>query len=117
MRSFFLNMVLCISVVTIFATSCSDSSSQVEAPAAVQMADQTLTPDQVVQRYKVMCELCHGDDGKKAYAGAKDLSLSTLSVAERVAIIKYGKGQMTPFENRLSDAEIHALAEYLDQFK
>lgn len=52
-----------------------------------------------------------------AYAGAKDLSLSEMTLAERVAIIKYGKTTMLPFENRLSHAEITAIAEYIESFR
>lgn len=70
-----------------------------------------------VQRLYVTCQVCHGEDGKKAYGGAKDLTESTLSMDERVAIIKYGKGKMTPYEGRLTDNEIRALARYIEVFR
>ena len=67
--------------------------------------------------YKTMCSICHGPDGAMAYAGAKDLSVSTMTLEERIAIIKYGKSTMLPFENRLTYKEITAIAEYIDTFK
>lgn len=70
-----------------------------------------------VERLYVTCSICHGKDGKKAHGGAKDLSESTLSFDERVAIIKYGKGKMTPYEGRLKDAQMRALAKYVETFK
>ncbi|MFT5184016.1 MAG: mono/diheme cytochrome c family protein [Flavobacteriales bacterium] len=67
--------------------------------------------------FRSMCGICHGDDGKLGLAGAKDLSLSTLDLNEMKAIIKYGKGNMPPFVDRLSDVEIELLAIYIDKFK
>ena len=44
--------------------------------------------------YKQNCMLCHGADGSLGANGSKDLSQSTLSLDERKAIIKNGKGKM-----------------------
>ncbi len=67
--------------------------------------------------FRSMCAICHGDDGKLGLAGAKDLSQSELELNEIKAIIKYGKGKMTPFADRLSDKEIEMLAVYIEKFK
>jgi mono/diheme cytochrome c family protein len=47
--------------------------------------------------------------------GAKDLRYSTLSLDERILVITHGRNAMTSFENTLSDAQIHTLAEYTIQ--
>ncbi len=62
--------------------------------------------------YKKYCTLCHGTDGKKGFNGAKDLTLSTLLVEERVILIRDGKGLMTPYKGLLSEEEIQAVAEF-----
>lgn len=67
--------------------------------------------------YKQNCVLCHGLDGKLGANGSKDLSLSKLSLAERKAIIKNGKGQMTALGGILSAEEIEAVAEFSMKFK
>jgi mono/diheme cytochrome c family protein len=62
--------------------------------------------------YKKYCILCHGADGKLGLNGSKDISISTLTEAERFEQIKHGKNTMTPFEGILSDEEIKAVAAY-----
>jgi mono/diheme cytochrome c family protein len=69
------------------------------------------------QVYKKYCLLCHGADGKLGLNGAKDLTISSLSKAERIVLIKNGKNAMTPFEGLLSESEIEAVAEYTMQLK
>lgn len=71
----------------------------------------------VQSMYKTFCSICHGMDGKLGAAGSKDLTITEMTVDERAAIIKYGKNTMLPFESRLTDQEIIALANYLDKFK
>jgi cytochrome c553 len=69
------------------------------------------------QIYAAACISCHGTDGKLGLAGAKDLTLSTLSHAEKTSIISSGKGSMTPFKDQLSEQEIEAVATYVDAMK
>ena len=52
------------------------------------------------------CSLCHGDDGKLMASKSPDLSISTLSLEERVALITYGKGTMPGQKGILNKAEI-----------
>lgn len=61
------------------------------------------------------CKICHGADGKLGLNGAKDLSMSVLSLPERINIITYGKNLMTPFGQILSTTEISAVAAYTIQ--
>ena len=97
-------------ILAIFALlSCSEERPKVH--------DESISEAQVKSMYKTMCSICHGPDGTMGYAGAKDLSLSTMTLEERIAIIKYGKSTMLPFENRLTYKEIAAIAEYIDTFK
>lgn len=67
--------------------------------------------------YKKYCVICHGADGKLGINGAKDVTVSTLTQDERVALITKGKNTMTPFEGILSADEIQAVAAYSMTFK
>lgn len=67
--------------------------------------------------YLAECKKCHGKDGKKGLFKSPDLTQSELSLSERVAWIKKGKGVMPAYENELSETEIEAVALYLDELK
>jgi mono/diheme cytochrome c family protein len=62
--------------------------------------------------YKTYCVICHGSKGNMGSNGAFNLTTSELSVDERIAVIKKGRGVMTPFEGVLKKDEIKAVAEY-----
>ncbi|HMQ08363.1 MAG TPA: cytochrome c [Saprospiraceae bacterium] len=62
--------------------------------------------------YKLNCVLCHGDDGKLGLNDSKDLTLTNMTLDERIAIIRNGKNAMTGFGNLLKEEEIRAVAEY-----
>jgi uncharacterized membrane protein SirB2/cytochrome c5 len=70
-----------------------------------------------IEIYKANCTTCHGEDGKLALMGAKDLLISTLDMDAKIEIIKNGKGAMTPFASQLSDEQIKAVAEYTESLK
>lgn len=67
--------------------------------------------------YAQKCASCHGKDGKPSAVGqkmgAKDLGASKLSEAEMVAVISGGKGKMTAYKDKLTEAEIHSLAKFV----
>jgi len=67
--------------------------------------------------YKQNCMLCHGADGSLGANGSKDLSQSTLSLDERKAIIKNGKGKMVGLGSLLSEEEIAAVAAFTYQLR
>lgn len=69
-------------------------------------------PQDGIQIFRTKCVLCHGADGTLGVNGAKNLQLSTYSLEERKLIILQGKGVMTGFQDQLTPAEIHAVAEY-----
>ena len=68
------------------------------------------TPDEL---YKKHCRLCHGMDGKKMLSDAKDLSISELSLEDRIAIISDGNGSMSAYKDKMSTEEIAAVASYI----
>ena len=63
------------------------------------------------------CSLCHGNDGKLMASKSPDLSVSTITLAERVALITYGKGTMPAQKGVLDKAEITAVARYIERFR
>ena len=62
--------------------------------------------------YKTYCVICHGSRGDMGSNGAFNLTTSELSLDEKIAVIKKGRGVMTPFEGVLKEDEIQAVAEY-----
>lgn len=66
--------------------------------------------------FRKNCVVCHGSNGKLGLNGAKDLSQSTLTAAERTAIVTNGKNLMTPFGKILNPAEIDAVVQYTLSF-
>ena len=67
------------------------------------------TGEQVYTQY---CALCHGPDGKLEMNGAKDITISELTLEDRMTLIKEGRNLMTPFNGILNDDEIRAVAKY-----
>lgn len=67
--------------------------------------------------YKQYCVICHGADGKLGISDAKDLSVSTIDMEERLNQITNGKGLMTPYKDILSGEQIQSVADYLDELK
>lgn len=63
------------------------------------------------------CAACHGMDGKMMANGAKDLTLSTKTLEQRVAIISNGKNLMPAFKYQLSEADIQSLSIYTQMLK
>ena len=68
--------------------------------------------------FQQKCAACHGKDGKgqsdmAKKLGVKDLTATKLPAAEIEKVIANGKGKMTPWKGKLSDAEISGLAKYV----
>lgn len=68
--------------------------------------------------FQAKCAVCHGKDGKGQNPmgqklGVKDLTVTKLSAADIEKTIETGKGKMTGFKGKLSDAEIKGLAAYV----
>jgi len=67
--------------------------------------------------YSAYCIKCHGDDGKLGMMGAKDLSASMLDHEGIKSIIANGKGAMAGFKNQLNEAQLEAVAQYVETLK
>lgn len=65
------------------------------------------------QLFAMNCVLCHGKTGKLGFNGAKDLTVSTLTKAEMIAVVTNGKGVMTPYKSVLTAKEIAAVVDHV----
>lgn len=90
-----------------------------------QNADK-IEPNQNISPQKLYinhCSICHGDDGKLGFSGARDLTQTLLSQEEVIAVIKYGSknGKMRAFGKdaggELGAGEIKQLSDYLQILK
>ena len=80
-------------------------SASTEAPAAV-------SEGKII--FESKCALCHGVDGKLQLSGAKDLSVSKLTKAETIEMIKSGKGLMAGYKDEFNEQQLNALADYVE---
>lgn len=92
-----------------------DNNAQKTAAAAQNLAGNSGTGGAAT--FRQYCVTCHGADGTLGLNGAKDLTVSVLSLEERVNIITNGKKLMTPFNTLLSPQEIQAVAAYTQTLK
>lgn len=73
--------------------------------------------------YKAKCAMCHGADGAGAMAkkmGSKDLSspeVQAMSDADLTKVIADGKGKMTGFKGKLTDAQISDVVKHVRTLK
>jgi cytochrome c553 len=93
------------------------SSVEKAGPGGIMDENKTMNLDNAKAIYTSQCARCHGEDGKAGVGGAKDLSVSTLSLQEKENIIINGKGIMPPFGNLLTESEVKAVAAYIESFK
>jgi mono/diheme cytochrome c family protein len=64
--------------------------------------------------YIANCAMCHGQDGKKMYREAADLSISASSTVRMDTLIRHGsRGKMPAFEGCLTDEQIAAAEDYI----
>jgi len=68
--------------------------------------------------FQAKCAVCHGKDGTGQNPmgqklGVKNLTVTKLSAADIEKVITNGKGKMTGFKGKLSDAEIKAMAAFV----
>lgn len=75
--------------------------------------------------YKAKCQMCHGADGTPSAAMAKSMGLKDLkspevqkmSDAELKTVVEKGKGKMTGFSGKLTDAQIDEVVKYVRSLK
>jgi mono/diheme cytochrome c family protein len=72
---------------------------------------------EMAQIYGFKCAICHGKTGVSVIRTAPNLTETTMSKDEVVAIIKYGKNTMPPQKDVLDSKTIQGLAEYITIFQ
>ena len=78
----------------------------------VKATTEIVNNDEGKKLYKIYCVACHGKDGRQEFNGAKDFAKSTMTLEERIIIIREGRKMMTPFKGMLKEKEIEAIAGY-----
>lgn len=66
--------------------------------------------------YKAKCQMCHGATGAGDTAAGKAMKIAPISKAseaDRVAMIKNGKGKMPAYNSKLTDAQIKDVSTYI----
>lgn len=82
---------------------------------AAQSEDSVATEGK--QLYKTYCVACHGSNGKLKLNAASDLSLSQMTLEERIKNISEGGSMMPAFAEVISEEQIAAVAVYLEELK
>jgi mono/diheme cytochrome c family protein len=104
-------MVLrCFACSSIFFLLTACSSGNLKEDAAKKNAPKVAGEE----LFEMNCAICHGLDGTANVSGAKDLSVSQLSTAEIMKIIKNGKNGMPPMpEIAASKQKMQEIVEYV----
>lgn len=67
--------------------------------------------------YDNYCIVCHGDDGKLKLSGAYDLSISDMTMEQRILLLNNGGQIMPPFAEVLSEQQIADVADYIENLR
>jgi mono/diheme cytochrome c family protein len=100
-----------ILLVAVFLFSCNNASQQGET----QFSNEE---DLLVYGKKLFeseCAICHGVN--TSFAGAKDLTKSTLDINQTADIIYHGRKTMPAFKDKLGEPEILAISKYVQTLK
>jgi mono/diheme cytochrome c family protein len=101
-----------------YADSVTLSPKKIEIPASTDTSsteNKNIVDGKAV--YDATCVTCHGPDGKLQLAGAKDLSITTLSTTEIKDQVLNGKNAMPSYNGKLSEEEIDAVVRYTEGLK
>ncbi len=99
------NTILLAVLSTVLVLSCASETTEAANPPGGKSRGAAL--------FSTHCTLCHGKDGKLGLNNAKDLSVSTLTKEEMIALVTNGKGVMAAYKNVLTKAEIEAVVEHV----
>ena len=77
--------------------------------ACVKTVEESVDGERIYRQY---CVTCHGLSGNMGAGGAFDLTVSALTVEERVIVVTNGRNAMASFKKLLSEDKIKAVAEY-----
>lgn len=105
-----------------YTKSLTFSKPKIEVKENVDAESQVQNETQSVEEkgkavFETACTACHGVDGKLMAGGAKDITLSKLTVDERIVLITKGKGLMQAFGGSLTEEQIKAVATYTTTLK
>ena len=67
--------------------------------------------------FDAKCQQCHGADGTLKLSGAKDLTASTLSRDEKIAVVMNGKNAMMSYKKQLTQQQIEDVVAYVETLK
>jgi mono/diheme cytochrome c family protein len=86
--------------------------------AAALLAATTASAADGKALFAAKCAACHGPDGKGQTTmgkklGVKDLTATKLTAAEMETVVTAGRGKMTPFNGKLTPAEIKDVAAFV----
>lgn len=107
------NLALLSLMLLIYAYGVSETKSAFFKPEPVA-STVTVNGQEI---YQSKCVNCHGADGKLMLSGAKDLSVSQLTLDQKIALITNGKNAMKAYNNQLSVEQIAAVASYTETLK
>lgn len=85
--------------------------------ACGNLSSQSLEESEGKQIYKTYCVACHGANGKLKLNEASDLTLSEMTLEERIKNISEGGSMMPAFAEVITEEQIAAVAVYLDELK
>lgn len=102
--------LLIFTVLSLFIFACGEDNSKKKLGSSKTAKTEKKVDGSKV--YKKNCVVCHGSKGDMGASGAHDLTASTLSLEERIAIVTKGRNTMVGFENILSEEKIKAVAEF-----
>jgi len=91
---------------SLIAMACSDGQASVPAVAEGGPVSKG------EELFNTNCTLCHGRTGDLGMSGAKDLTISTLTREQMIAMVTNGKGGMMPYKNVLTPKQIEAVVDH-----
>lgn len=101
-------------LLSIFMIACGGETSK---PNTSSPSAQKANAPDGKKLYKTYCITCHGIYGDSQINNAKNFKESTLTLEERILVIKNGRNTMQAFGAIMSDEKIKAVAEYTMTFK
>ncbi len=113
-----MRLFLAFAAIFTFVVACSNANSKSSTTTEAIAATSPDAPDGE-KLYKQYCVICHGVYGDMGTNGAFNLTTSTLSDEERIAVITNGREgtQMVGFKSTLDEAKIKAVAAYIVKLK
>ncbi|MBC8048185.1 MAG: cytochrome c [Fimbriimonadaceae bacterium] len=105
-----MKQLLIFFICSIIIISCNKNEKE---DIAEKKEKQKLSANSGKDIYIKNCKLCHGVDGKLGISSAADLSISVLTIDEKINVITNGRKGMAPWKGQLSPEQIKLVAEYV----